>query len=208
MATKDDENPRKGEIIPPSKHVPTVNESAPATVSTMLSTAFWHNMRFRVAQRMFVARRGAIDAHTEMLKAGAANAVAQVEHRRAWERLDKDLDKTLQNDRAVTEARLAEESAKARLAAMKAEGELERFTAAKNARGKRDSTKPRSYGERFERHFSTREEIYAARDDAIRKIIERAKTQGRDESHPEVEAEIEEARQYAEELISKLRDQE
>lgn len=208
MANEENGDARKSEIMDPAKSTTFANDIAPTTVKGLFSTAFWHVVRFRVGRQMLATFQDAVQAHTKTLQAETENFNARVEHQRAQERFKKDLPDILETDRVVARVQRSKERMRALFEEMQAADEIERFTAAKSARGKRDSTKPRSYGERFERHFSTRGEIYAARDNAIRKIIERAKTQGRDESHPEVEAEIEEARQYAEELISKLRDQE
>jgi len=208
MANTDDKDQRQGEVAAPADLAPDVYNYTPASFSSLLRTAFVHNVRFRLAKRMLDERTAAIRAHTGMLDAEAANANARFALVQAWERFDKDLEPTLENDRRIAEARRCQELTDALLAAMKSADALERFRATKEKAAHTASAKakPKSYSEQFRTRSANRAEIYAARDGAIREILERAKAAGRDESDPDVQAEIEEVRQYAAELISKLDD--
>lgn len=213
MSDTDDDRSQRGGItryvVPGSAY-----DYAPSSISTVLTTAFFHNVRFRAAKRMLDLRTAAIRAHTEMLDAEAANANARFALAQAWDRLEKDLEATLANDRLVAGFQRAEDLTKAALAALQAQDALEQYMAKKTraaaaAAGAGVGGKTRKdYGERFKKRFSQRAEIYAARDEVIREILAKAQSQGRDENDPDVAAQITEAYQYADELISTLSDEE
>jgi hypothetical protein len=211
MSDTDDDRSQRGGItryvVPGSAY-----DYAPSSISTVLTTAFFHNVRFRAAKRMLDLRTAAIRAHTEMLDAEAANANARFALAQAWDRLEKDLEATLANDRLVAGFQRAEDLTKAALAALQAQDALEQHMAKKtrtasNSGGAGGKTR-KDYGERFKKRFSQRAEIYAARDEVIREILAKAQSQGRDENDPDVAAQITEAYQYADELISTLSDEE
>lgn len=107
-----------------------------------------------------------------MLDAEAANANARFALVQAWERFDKDLEDTLENDRRIAEARRCQELTDALLAAMKSADALERFKASKEktAHAASAKAKPKSYSEQFRTRSANRAEIYAARDGAIREF--------------------------------------
>jgi hypothetical protein len=215
MSDTDDDRSQRGGItryvVPGSAY-----DYAPSSISTVLTTAFFHNVRFRAAKRMLDLRTAAINAHTGMLNAEAANTNARFALTQAWERLEKDLEPTLANDRLVAEFQRAEDLMKAALAMLQAQDALEQHTAKKTraaaaaaaAAAGAGGKKSKDYAERFKKRFSQRAEIYAARDDVTREILAEAQSRGRDESDPDVAAQIMEAYQYAEELISSLSDEE
>lgn len=211
MSDTDDDRSQRGGItryvMPGSAY-----DYAPSSISTVLTTAFFHNVRFRAATRMLELRTAAINAHTGMLNAEAANANARFALTQAWERLEKDLEPTLANDRLVAEFQRAEDLTKAALAALQAQDALEQYMAKKTRTasnsGGAGGQKSKDYAERFKKRFSQRAEIYAARDEVIREILAKAQSQGRDENDPDVAAQITEAYQYADELISTLSDEE
>lgn len=211
MSDTDDDRSQRGGItryvVPGSAY-----DYAPSSISTVLTTAFFHNVRFRAAKRMLDLRTAAIRAHTEMLDAEAANANARFALAQAWDRLEKDLEATLANDRLVAGFQRAEDLTKAALAALQAQDALEQYMAKKTRAasnsGGAGGKKSKDYAERFKKRFSQRAEIYAARDDVIREILAEAQSRGRDESDPDVLAQITEAFQYAEELISTLSNEE
>jgi hypothetical protein len=213
MSDTDDDRSRRGGNTHPLAQAPgSAYDYAPYSISTVLSTGLFHDVRHRVAYRIFKGREKAIRANTEMLDAEAANANARFALAQAWDRLEKDLEPTLENDRRVAEFQRATDLMKATLAAWQAEDALEQFMAKKTRAVSNSASAggktPKDYAGRFKNRFSQRAQIYAARDDVIREILAEATRRGRDESDPDVLAQLTEAYQYAEELISSLSDEE